>query len=406
MLRTIIAATSLLVLTAAGADAKTFKIKAGPEAEAKLQAALSEVGRGDTISFGKGRFDLQRPIVIEADKVMIRGAGPDRSVLSFHGQVAGGASLAISGDDALLRDFAIENPRSDGILATGVDKLTVQNVRVNWIGGPRGDGSRGVSAVASKDVMIDRANVSGASDAGILLSQSENAIIRRSSAKGNTVGIRVENSAHVDVLNNVANGNSVGIMVGNYPGFSNRESGKVRVVENEVVQNNLPSVARDGEPMASMPPGVGVYVMAISDAYVSANTIGEHASANVVIAAYREPVLDPNYNPLPRDISIVANTFGRTGFAPPFDWAAVTETYGYPLPDILWDGAWTYVAAGMPKSQAVRIGVSGNVATRQDASSFLSLGLPFASSPMSEVQPNPNMPSPLQLPMPPKVKIK
>ena len=405
MKRIVAAVFAGLALILGTAEAKTYKIEAGQEAEAAIAAAFTQARAGDTIRFRRGTFDISRPLSLATDGVTIRGDGADRTILSFADQVSGEASVSISGDRTTVRGLTVQDARGDAIVATEAHGSTFQDLRIAWSGPVRAsNGQRGLAAVASRDVLIDRVDVRGASDAGIFIGQAQNTIVRRSRAELNVIGILVENSVDVDVVENAATRNTVGVVIANVPGLAQQDGHDIRVVGNEIVLNDTVNFAGQSTLASTIPPGVGVLVMAVRNALVMENTIGEHATANVIITAYRSSVSDPNYNPLPRDVVVRANTFGRTGFAPAAD-LAILPTSGFELPDILWDGAATYVAAGVPRSEPVRIGIVDNEATRSTPVSFLSLGLPFATSPMSEIQPNSTMPSPLLLPEPAPVKL-
>ncbi|UPT61682.1 MAG: hypothetical protein M0D54_14910 [Hyphomonadaceae bacterium JAD_PAG50586_4] len=51
------AAAAALVMVGV-ADARTWRIRPGPEAEQQLQTALIEAEPGDTVQLGRGRFEL------------------------------------------------------------------------------------------------------------------------------------------------------------------------------------------------------------------------------------------------------------------------------------------------------------------------------------------------------------
>jgi hypothetical protein len=125
----------------------------------------------------------------------------------------------------------------------------------------------------------------------------------------------------------------------------------------------------------------------------------------VLITAYRESFQDANYNPLARDIVIRDNGFGNTGFAPAGDLAALGQL-GVQMPDVMWDGATMYTRAGAPRSETVRIVVRDNTSTRTGQSSFLSLGLPVAGSPLTEAAPDPQPPPLLEIAEPEPVRIR
>jgi hypothetical protein len=135
------------------------------------------------------------------------------------------------------------------------------------------------------------------------------------------------------------------------------------------------------------------------------NDIADNGTVNVLISAYRDSFEDRDYNPIARDIVIRNNRFGNTGFAPAGDLAALAQL-GVALPDVLWDGATMYSVAGTPRTENVRIVVRDNRSTRTGASSFLSLGMPVAGSPLTEAAPDPTPPPLLDIAEPEQVRIR
>jgi parallel beta-helix repeat protein len=190
----------------------------GPLAEAELQLRLIEATPGTVINLAAGRFEFTRGLSLDANRVTIRGAGPDATFLSFSGQTEPGEGLRVTGDDVRLEGFAVVDTRGDGIKSKGADRIIYRNLRVAWSGAPKTtNGAYGVNPVESKDVLIDGVTVRGASEAGIHVGQSRQVIVRNSRAEFNVAGIEIGNSSNVDVFGNVVTNNTVGILVFNLP---------------------------------------------------------------------------------------------------------------------------------------------------------------------------------------------
>src|SRR3546814_5985175 len=114
----------IAVFVAAGAAlADTITVEAGEGAQERLQEALILAAPGDEIVLGVGRFVLTDGLSLDVDRVTLRGAGMDESVLDFGGQKDAGVGLLVTSDDVTLRDFAVENPKGDGIKSKGADNL-------------------------------------------------------------------------------------------------------------------------------------------------------------------------------------------------------------------------------------------------------------------------------------------
>ena len=201
------------LLLAGPAFAKDIVVEAGANAQERLQTALIEAAPGDTIRIGAGRFELTDGPSLDVHRVTVRGAGADKTVLSFKGQLGAGEGLLVTSDDVVLRDFAVEDSKGDGIKSKGADRIVYKNIRVEWTGGPKAtNGAYGVYPVSSTTILIDGVTVKGASDAGIYVGQSEQIVVRNSLVSENVAGIEIENSRHADVYGNTATHNTGGIL--------------------------------------------------------------------------------------------------------------------------------------------------------------------------------------------------
>jgi parallel beta-helix repeat protein len=400
------AAAIAVALTFAGAaDARTWRIRAGADAEQELQRALIEARPGDTVRLGRGRFEITQGLSLAVDRVTIRGEGEDRSILSFDGQRRGAEGLLVTSDGVVLRDFAVENARGDAIKVRDCEGITFRGVRAEWTRGPNPDnGAYGLYPVNCSNVLIENSIARGASDAGIYVGQSRNIIVRDNIAERNVAGIEIENSFNADVYRNRAVDNTGGILVFDLPGLPQQGGHSIRVYENQIVSNNTPNFAPAGNIVASVPAGTGVLIMANRNVHVFDNEIGNHGTVNVLITAYRESFTDANYNPLPRDIVIRGNEFGNAGFAPAGDLAALAQL-GITLPDVMWDGATLYSTPNGPRSETVRLVVNDNRSSRTGRETFLSLGIPVAGGPVTEAAPDPAFPPLVSIAEPERVEI-
>jgi parallel beta-helix repeat protein len=400
------ACAAILILAAGSAEARTWRVRPGPTAQQDLQTALISARPHDTVRLRRGRYDLTAGLSLDVDDVTVRGEGQDRTILSFGGQQSGAEGLLVTSDRVVLRDFAVEDALGDAIKVRDCDGISFIDVRAEWTNGPNPkNGAYGLYPVNCSNVLIDGAIARGASDAGIYVGQSRNIIIRDSIAELNVAGIEVENSFNADVFGNHVTRNTGGVLVFDLPGLPQQGGHAIRVFRNEIQQNDTPNFAPPGNIVGTVPAGTGVLIMANRDVHVFDNDIGDHATANVIITAYRLAIEDPNYNALPRNIMIRDNRFGNAGYSPGGDLAQLAAA-GVVMPDILWDGADTYFAGGAPHTEPVRIVVRDNRSTRTDQASFLSLGVPVAGGDLSEAQPNPAYPPLIDLPEPDKVKLR
>jgi hypothetical protein len=108
--------TLAAVLAASPRGGADRDVEAGANAQERLQAALIEAKPGSVVRIGAGRFELTDGLSLDVDRVTVRGAGPDKTVLSFKGQLGAGEGLLVTSDDVVLRGFAVEDSKGDGII--------------------------------------------------------------------------------------------------------------------------------------------------------------------------------------------------------------------------------------------------------------------------------------------------
>jgi len=362
------------VLFAAPLSAKTIAVAAGADAQERLQTALIDAKPGDTVQIGAGRFALSDGLSLDVDDVVVRGAGADKTILSFDGQKGEGEGLLVTSDRVTLKDFAVENARGNGIKSKGANGISFVGLRVEWTGGPKeSNGAYGVYPVSSSDVLIDRVTVRGASDAGIYVGQSKNIVVRNSRAEFNVAGIEIENSYNADVFDNVATRNTGGILVFDLPGLPQMGGHSIRVFRNEIVANDTPNFAAKGNIVAQVPTGTGVMVMA--------NRIDGNGGSAVMLVAYRAAFTDATYNPLPREVVVRDNRYGRNGFAPAFEGGKqLAAAVGGTLPNAMWDGVTSYTVPG-------GAAVTGALAPVVADTPTLALGLVTHGTPLSAAKP-------------------
>lgn len=344
---------TVLALSAAASPlaAATRDVAAGDGAQDRLQEALILAQPGDEVVLGPGRFAIADGLSLDVAGVTVRGAGMDATVLDFSGQAGSGEGLLVTSDNVILRDFAVENPKGDGIKSKGADNIVYQRVRVTWTGGPKEtNGAYGIYPVESTGVLIDGVEVSGASDAGIYVGQSKAITVRNSVARHNVAGIEIENSRDAVVEANFVTGNTGGILVFDLPNLPVMGGGNTWVRNNLIAANTTPNFAPKGNIVAGVRRGTGIMVMANDGVLVEGNTLIDNPTAPVMVVAYPMKFEDKTYNPYPRNVTIGANRVTRGGYDPQFDGREqLLVAFGGALPPVLWDGL------AQPGTVAVRV---------------------------------------------------
>jgi parallel beta-helix repeat protein len=321
--------------------AKTISVSAGENAQERLQEALILAQPGDTVDLGKGKFVLTDGLSLDVNSVIVKGQGVRETILDFSNQASAGEGLLVTSDDVVLRDFAVENSKGDGIKSKGADRIVYHKLRVEWTGGPQEtNGAYGIYPVESTDVMIDSVIVRGASDAGIYVGQSHNIIVRGSTAFENVAGIEIENSFDADVYDNIVTRNTGGILIFDLPNLPITGGHNVRVFENIVMNNMTPNFAPKGNIVASVPTGTGIMVMANHDIHIFDNVIGENGTSNIMVVGYPLKHSDAKYNPIPSAVAMWDNQHMRAGWAPDMPGGKeLAAMMGGSLAPIFWSGA-------------------------------------------------------------------
>jgi parallel beta-helix repeat protein len=322
--------------------------QADADLQAKLQQQLLDAKPGSVIEIPAGHYALKRGLSLRTDGVTIKGAGMDKTVLSFKGQVVGPEGLLVNASDFTIQDLALEDTKGDALKINQGRNITIRNVRVEWTGGPKTtNGAYGLYPVKTQNVLIEGSVVIGASDAGIYVGQSNNIVVRNNRAERNVAGIEIENSVGADVYGNAATGNTGGILVFNMPNLS-QAGHSTRVYRNKVLANNLGNFAAKGAAVASVPAGSGVVINSNDRVEVFDNDIADHQTANVIVSSYfstnyyNTRGVAADYNPYPKGIYVHDNRFKGGGDSPDglkFK-ALKTAVYGLAghFPDVLWDG--------------------------------------------------------------------
>jgi len=327
-------------VSAGSLHAAEVLVEAGEGAAERLTEALILAQPGDTIAIGAGRFELTEGLSLQVDDVTVKGAGPDATVLSFKDQTGSGEGLLVTSNRVVLQDFGVEDPKGDGVKSKGSDQITFRNLRVEWTGGPKAEnGAYGVYPVSSKNVLIEGVTVRGASDAGIYVGQSEDIVVRNSRAEYNVAGIEIENSFRADVYGNVATHNTGGILIFDLPNLPVQGGHDIRVFDNEVVDNDTPNFAPEGNIVGIVPKGMGIMVMANRNVHVFGNRLSGNGTTHVLIAAYPNEYEDDSYMFVPRGVYVHDNEYGEGGGEPDGEVGKIiSDVSGTPVPDIVWDG--------------------------------------------------------------------
>ncbi|GAB4032955.1 parallel beta-helix domain-containing protein [Spirosoma gilvum] len=290
---------------------------AQPAVQKRYQTQLIMADNGSTIDLDAGTFTFTGSLSLQDKKrIVIRGKGIDKTILSFKGQTDGAEGLRVSNaEDIVIENLTVQDSKGDGIKTMNVKGITFRNVKVEWTGTPKAEnGGYGLYPVQCDNVVIDGCTAIGASDAGIYVGQSRGIVVKNSKAYHNVAGIEIENSRNADVFDNEAYENTGGILVFDLPDLVQKQGGMIRVFNNYVHDNNFPNFAPAGNIVASVSDGTGLMILAANNVEVFNNRFIRNQTLGTGVISYlltERPITDKAYYPFATAISIHDNVYER-----------------------------------------------------------------------------------------------
>jgi parallel beta-helix repeat protein len=373
---------SLLILAiscSSTSDEQTFdSSKVARVSEAEVEKVVEDfimVEDGGTIEIPAGFFELNTQLIIDnKTDIIIRGAGMDKTFLSFKGLQTGGEGVKIVGNNIIIQDLSIEDAPGDGVKAQHSDGITFRRINVTWTNGDKSlNGTYAIYPVQCKNVLIDEVIASHSRDAGIYIGQSENIVVKNSLAFGNVAGIEIENSDNAEVFGNIARDNSGGILVFNLPGLPKADGARTRIYNNEIIANNHENFATpigegpNGNTVTMIPPGSGIVLLAAKEVEIFDNKILKNKTFGVAIASYQItgfPDEAPNWSPYTTDIYLHDNQYDRSEGFPDLtrelgQLVSIYNAHGKAeTQDIIYDGIWDTSVSKTIESNPMRICIS------------------------------------------------
>ncbi len=355
-----------------------FTSIAQPEKQKQLQRLFVEAENNSTITLPEGTFLLDASLWLDGlENVTIKGAGIDKTILNFKGQISGAEGVKITnGKKIVLEDFSVQNTKGDAIKTQLVQGMVFRRVKAEWTNGPDKDnGGYGLYPVQCEQVLIEYCEARGASDAGIYVGQSNYVIVRHSKAWENVAGIEIENTSYADVYENEAFHNTGGLLVFDLPDLIKKKGGYTRAYKNIIRDNNHVNFAPKGNIVAKVPQGTGIMLLAANNVEIFDNRIINNISAGTAIVSYymtETPIKDSTYYPYPTAINIHDNVYERPGVR------ATSKgrmgkmfrfklKFGKNVPHILFDGI---VDERNPATICIRSNTNQSVANIKAANNF------------------------------------
>lgn len=315
--------------------------------EEQLQEKIDRAQEGDVIELPEGTYQLTSTLSVKNTKnLIIRGQGREKTVLVFKDLHGGDAGFTVTADGTILEDFTLLDSKGDGIKADNARGVTIRQVRVGWTNkAAEHSGSFGCRFSNCYSIMVDNCEFRHASNAGIYLLKSRDAVLRRNHVSYNVAGIELENCSDVDVNDNLIDSNSVGTFLCSLPGSSKRNMSRCRIFNNRIHYNNSENTAAKGTLVSEIPSGTGLLLLAVSHCDIFNNSFNGQNTVDALLLscnAIQKIYTDKQYDPYCSGVSVHDNQF------PPYTGTPsnkglighlLSDAYSNKVPDIVYDGA-------------------------------------------------------------------
>ena len=320
-------------------------ISPGDDDQKSIQTLLLTAQPGETLYFDEGVFRFRDELSLEGiDGVTLKGRGMQKTIFSFKDQEAGAQGLIVKANQFTIEDMAIEDTKGDGIKVQDADGVVFRRFRMEWTVGPDSmNGSYGIYPVSSQNILMEECVARGASDAGIYVGQSENAIVRNNRVELNVAGIEVENTINAEVYGNTVQHNTAGILIFDLPNLPKKNGKNVVIYDNLIQSNNQPNFSPLGISVSIVPAGTGMlfmacqYIEAYNNRIIDNQTIG----TAIVNLDQMKPNTDTLFDIYPSSIYLHDNYYERSNTAPDTSRSfgkALYAQFGDRPPMIIYDG--------------------------------------------------------------------
>jgi len=316
-MKKLLAIVLIASMWACGSGEKEANTETIGDFEKELQTKLINAQEGDIIEIPEGRYEFKRTLSLDGVKnVQILGAGKDKTILSFKGQIDGAEGLSIKADGVLIEGFTVEDTKGDAIKVSHSKDVTFRNLNVTWTDGAKEtNGGYGLYPVSCTDVVMENCEASYSSDAGIYVGQSNNVLMRGNHAHHNVAGIEIENCRVVEAYDNLAENNTGGFLIFDMPGLPQANGHTIKVHDNTVRNNNFKNFSPEGGIVNILPPGTGMLVLACNNIEIYHNIIEGYKTLGMGIVSYdftRRPYeIENGFSPYCARVSVYDNTFER-----------------------------------------------------------------------------------------------
>lgn len=298
-----------------------------PGDETKIIEALLTLKDSTSVYLKQGTYHFDNLSIARVNHIELKGDGPDKTILDFSKQSTGGEGIRVTNSIGFsISGMTIRESKGDLIKVNGSRDVTFLNLHAIWAKSDSTSGGYAIYPVLCKNVLVEKCYVQGSSDAGIYVGQTDSAIVKNCSGRGNVAGCELENTTHAAVYDNEFFDNTAGILVFDLPDLSQR-GGFVKVYNNNLHDNNHRNFAKAGSfgtawGVGNAPPGSGIVVLAASNVEIYNNKINNNNSAAIILASgfavddHAAEKMNEKYDPLSKNIRIYGNELSMSDSFP------------------------------------------------------------------------------------------
>ncbi|MGI9345332.1 MAG: parallel beta-helix domain-containing protein [Gammaproteobacteria bacterium] len=349
----------------------------GLDVDGRIQQALKQLRPGEKISLSAGVFRFHQSLTLDIEGLVFQGAGRDQTILLFE-QAGEGGGILVRSSAVRLSGFSVQKTQGPALHLEGCTDIIISDVRLEWpdrqwrinsyLDEPVLHHMHDALKISnSQDILIESVRSLGALGSGISVTESARVLIRNSEARESAVGIYVMDSSQIELDSNQVESNGIGIFIDGSQ--ATRGTKHVRIVKNQVSNNNNFNFAIEDYWRYVEPLGTGLVIVGGKDIEVSANSISYHGTANLLISAHDSMLF-------PDRVYIHNNAFSHSGYAPDFARAGYLLIAGSgKLASIVWDGnvPWQEMLGFEPRTGRVVLGINAGA-------DFVDLDLPWYDS--------------------------
>ncbi|HET9532875.1 MAG TPA: parallel beta-helix domain-containing protein, partial [Blastocatellia bacterium] len=305
---------------------QTIAVKPGES----IQSAVNRARPGDTIEVLPGTYHEE--VRIDINNITLRGLktadGSSRPVLD--GRKTLSDAIIATGDNFHIEGFEVRHYIANGVVVQNAHGPVFRDLIID------DTGLYGTYPVSCTGVTIENVTATRIADAAIYVGQSRDIVVRNCEAHSNVTGIEIENSVNAVVENNYVHNNTGGILVFVLPNNPSKVGRNCKVVNNRVIENNLPNFGNPNSIVGKVPPGGGILVMAADETEVTGNEIRGNNSYGVSVVSLT--IVFPkgtqfDVGPTPENNWIHDNIYSDNGRQPA---ESITKS-GLTGADLLWD---------------------------------------------------------------------